>query len=132
MLKRFMQFGALFVLCAMFTGCATAASVKGSRGSGRSETYNYPYEQTYQAAVDAMRDQAIEILEKDRETGTIIGKKGVSAFSYGERVGIYLYKLEEAKTKVEVISAKVLATNVFAKDWTDAIFVAIRKNLEGK
>lgn len=132
MIKRFTQFSVLLVLCSIFAGCASTATVRGARGTGRSEVYNYSYDKTYDAAVNAARDQAIEILEKDKETGTILGKKGVSAFSYGERIGIYLYKIEEAKTKVEVISAKVLATNVFAKDWTDAIFVAIRKNLESK
>ena len=54
----------------------------------------------------------------------------MSYTTYGERIAVYVYKVEENKTKVEVISMKVLATNIFAKDWTDTIFEAIRNNLK--
>ncbi len=111
------------------SACASTQTIRDAKGSGESRIFSNSYEEVFDAALEAMRDQAIEILEKNQATGTILGKKGIGYTTYGERVGVYVYKIDDTHTKVEVISKKVLATTLFAKDWTDSIFYSISQNL---
>lgn len=127
-IKKYYFMFFLFVLMSI-CACASTQTVRDAKGSGESRIFSDSYEQVFDAAVEAMRDQAIEILEKDKATGTILGKKGMGVVTYGERVAVYIYKVDDDHTKVEVISKKVLATTIFAKDWTDSIFFAISQNL---
>ena len=120
----------LLIACFFLVGCATTSTVRSARGTGNTEIFNGSYDKVFDAAVGAVRDQAIEILEKDKSTGTILGKKGMGVVTYGERIGVYLYKVDDTHTRVEVISKKVLATTIFAKDWTGTIFESIHRNLE--
>ena len=128
------KFGIGLVITIFCMGCATTSTIRHAKGTGKSEVFNYPYGRVFDSAVDAIRDHTMEIIEKDRTSGTIIAKKGISAWSWGERVGVYFYKIDEAHTKVEVISKLVseLDRPFGAKNWTDTIFLEMQKNLEKK
>ena len=111
------------------TGCATVATVQRSQGQGISRSYPYPFAVTFESARDALQELGIEIVEvmrsPDGHSGSIIGKKSLSLFSYGERIAVFVSTQNERSTQVEVVSKRVLATNVFAKDWTQDILSTI-------
>ncbi len=45
----------------------------------------------------------------------------MSFASYGENVAIFVEKVDESQTKVEVVSKRTLATNITAADWAPRI-----------
>ena len=75
-------------------------------------------------------DLGLDVIEENKSQGYLLAKKGVSLLSYGENVAIFLKKVDNSTTTVEVISKKVLATTVFAKDWTDEIFMKLNARIK--
>lgn len=54
--------------------------------------------------------------ESEKE-GYYLAVKGMTAFSYGENIAVFITKVDEQTTSVEVVSKKTLGTNVFAANW---------------
>lgn len=121
----------LLMLAFSASGCATISTVEAARGSGPAQIYEYPYDHVYDIAVNSLREQKIKIVEENRETGTILAKKGMSLLSWGEKMAVFVSKINDHETRVEVISRRALTTNFIARDWTDRIFSGIEKNLGG-
>lgn|SRR3989338_4731716 len=121
---------ALLVIAFILLGCATVNTVKGAKGTGTVEEFNYPYDKVYEATIDALKELSIEIVEKNKVSGEIIGKRTASNVSFGERMAVFISALSPQRSKVEIISKTYLATNIFAKDWTQSIFSRIRENLK--
>jgi hypothetical protein len=59
----------------------------------------------------------------------VLAEYGVSAFSWGERVGVFSRRAGKGETRVEVVSKRAVAVNVTAKDRTDEIFAALERVL---
>jgi hypothetical protein len=63
------------------------------------------------------------------ERATLIASQDMTAFSFGERVAIFVTAHGDQHTSVEVVSKRVVATNLFAKNWTPDLFDAIEAQL---
>ena len=107
------------------TGCSTLADTKRSEGDGRRVVYSKSMDEIWPLTVYALNDLGLDVIEENKSQGYLLAKKGMSLLSYGENVAIFLKKVDNSTTTVEVISKKVLATTVFAKDWTDEIFMKL-------
>jgi predicted RNA-binding protein (virulence factor B family) len=107
------------------TGCSTLADTKRSEGEGRRVSYSKSMDEIWPLTVYALNDLGLDVIEENKSQGYLLAKKGMSLLSYGENVAIFLKKVDNSTTTVEVISKKVLATTVFAKDWTDEIFMKL-------
>jgi hypothetical protein len=61
----------------------------------------------------------LPLVSENRTDGIILAQTGVTPFSYGENVAIFVESVDNAtRTRVEVVSKKAMATNVFAPDWS--------------
>jgi hypothetical protein len=60
----------------------------------------------------------------------VLAQRGITAFSYGENVAVFVEKIEPAKSSVEVVSKKAMSTNVFAPDWAKPIFEQLDKHFK--
>lgn len=120
----------LLVFVLFISGCATLQTVKNSRGLGVKRIYNYSYEDVYKAVLIGVSQPGIEIVEQNKEKGYLYASRGMTAFSWGERIAIFLSKIDKKKTEVEIVCKRVVSTNIFARDWTDNIFNAIEKELQ--
>lgn len=107
------------------TGCSTLADTKRSEGEGRRVSYSKSMDEIWPLTIYTLNDLGLDVIEENKSQGYLLAKKGVSLLSYGENVAIFLKKVDNSTTTVEVISKKVLATTVFAKDWTDEIFMKL-------
>jgi hypothetical protein len=58
----------------------------------------------------------------NRDDHLVLAQRGITAFSYGETVAIFVDKAEEMKSTVEVVSKKAMTTNIFAPEWAKPIF----------
>jgi hypothetical protein len=63
--------------------------------------------------------------------GYILAQRGITAFSYGENVAIFVESVNGVtRTRVEVVSKKAMATNVFAPDWSKEILDKLDEKLK--
>jgi len=108
------------------TGCATLSTVREAQGTGTAKVYFLSLSDLAPKARKALGTLGLQIVEtetsEDGRKISILAEKGLSTFSYGERVAVFLTEVGPQQTKVEVVSKKVLATNIFAKTWTADIF----------
>jgi hypothetical protein len=123
------RFVAMIFAVALTTGCTTLADTKKTEGSGKRITYSKTVEELWPMAIYALQDLGLDVIEENRSQGYVLAKKGISAFSYGENIAVFIKKIDNSKTSVEVSSKRVLATTVFAKDWTDDIFSKIEARI---
>ena len=108
-------------------GCATLADAQRARGTGKSKIYNVPSEKVWKEMESVVTSVGLAYAGENRTKGYVLAQRAMSAFSAGEHVAIFIEPQGENKTKVEVVSKKAVATNIFAPDWTDPIFEELDK-----
>ncbi len=111
------------------SGCATVDSAKSDLGKGTSQYFKNSYNDVWNAALKSLGTLDISVSSSDKSTGTIIASKGVSAFSWGERIALRLTSDGSDQTRVEVVSNRAVDINVTATDWTQEIFKNIGAQL---
>jgi len=117
----------LFFSTVGLTGCSTMADALQARGTGVKVTYQASFDEIWAAMPDAIRAAGLEFVSANRDDRSVLAQRGITPFSYGENVAIFIEKVEEAKSSVEVVSKKAMATNIFAPDWAGPIFEQLDK-----
>ena len=112
------------------TGCSTMADAKAGKGTGTSQTFAVASDRVWQVLPAAVKSAGLDYITGNKDEGFALAQRGVSAFSYGENVAIFIDKLTSESTKVEVVSKKAMATNVFAPDWAQPILDKIAEMLK--
>ena len=121
---------ALVSLSVLFTGCSTMADAKAGKGTGVTQTFAAKPERVWQVLPVAVKNAGLDYVAGSREEGYALAQRGISAFSYGENVAIFIEPALAESTKVEVVSKKAMATNIFAPEWSKAIFEKITELLK--
>ena len=121
----------VFAVC--FLGaCATTETVQQAKGTGDKKTFNAEYESVYQATLSAAGKQGLSVTKADKGTGEILLSHGVTPWSWGERIAIFVEKISDNQTQVEIISKPVMAPLNFPPDWVSKLFDAIGAELNPK
>lgn len=118
--------------CGWLPACASIESVKDARGKGVKRTFKYPYDEVYDAALAAAARKKLELVGAARTTGTILLSNGASLGSLGERIGVFVTRLGDRTTSVEVVSQPVVATLSFPPDWPSLLFGEIEEDLAAR
>ena len=124
MKMRSVQFCLLSVfLCVtgFLSGCSTLADAKAGKGTGISQSYPVAADRVWQVLPAAVKQAGIDYVADNKAEGYALAQRGLSAFSYGENVAIFVDSVQPQVTKVEVVSKKALATTIFATDWAKPI-----------
>ena len=116
----------------LLSGCATLGTVANARGSGHSRIYNFPYQKVWEAAPKTMSALSLSIGAIDEKERKIVADTPITGFSYGEVVAVFVDKMDETHTKVEVVSRKRIATNIFAYSYQDRILNELSRQLGEK
>lgn len=119
--RRFLA--GLAVLAALASsGCTTAADARADRGSGLAFSYAAPFEQVWAALPDILKDLGLRAAGDNPAEGYILVEHGASAFSWGERVAIFVERVgTRGHSRVEVVSKAALGINITATDWSKSI-----------
>lgn len=125
-----MRLISIAIATVIFTGCATLKDAGEAKGSGKSVAYDAPFDTTWDSVVLVVEESKLDLVAKDKEEGKVLAQKGMSAFSYGENVAIFVDPKDENSTFVEVVSKRSLATNITAKDWSGYIHRELSKKLK--
>jgi len=125
-MRKLLLVGAILLL----SGCATLSNVKDARGSGHSRIYNVTYQKVWEAVPRAISILGPSIVSIDEKAGRILAETPVFQFaSYGEVIAVFVEKMDETHTKVEVVSRKRMATNIFAYSYQDRILDGLDREL---
>lgn len=112
------------------SGCATLADAQAAKGTGTSREYSAPMEKVWSAIPAVLADLHLPLVSQNRAEGTMLAQRGVTPFSYGENVAIFVEPIASStRTRVEIVSKKAMATNVFAPDWSSEILDKLGEKL---
>ena len=131
MIFRFIPVVIASVCMILFTtGCSTMADAKAGKGTGTSQTFAAASDRVWQVLPAAVKSAGLDYVAGNKDDGYALAQRGLSLFSYGENVAIFIDKPTPESTKVEVVSKKAMATNVFAPDWARPILDKIAEMLK--
>jgi len=124
---RFHLLAGSFALVSLLTGCATIADAQKGRGTGETAVYAASFEEIWAALPTAVTEAGLEFLTANRDDRSVLAQRGITAFSAGENVAIFVNPRAEKTQEVEVVSKKSMATNVFAPNWAKPVFTELDK-----
>jgi len=132
-MRKFCIVSLLLVVPLLLTGgCSTIADARKDKGHGTSRIYDAPFNTVWVTIPKAIEDLGLDLAGENKNEGYILAQKGITAASYGENVAVFATKIDEDKTKVEVVSKKTLATNVLAWNWEKPILDKLSEMLDKK
>lgn len=104
------------------SGCSTVADARADRGTGIIVAYAAPFEQVWATLREILKELGLRVASDNMAEGTILIEHGASAFSWGERVAIFVERIgTKGNSRVEVVSRGALGVNVTATDWAKPI-----------
>ena len=120
---------ALMMSLILLGGCASTETVRESRGEGTTKLYSVNFENVYAAALRAAESEKLDIVATDENAGRIDLSHGVTWWSWGERISVFVTGVSAGETEVEIVSEPVMAPLNFPPDWEGRLFKAIDREL---
>ncbi len=131
MFKRFLSLAAIVMALATLSGCSTMADARAAKGSGVAREYSAPVDVVWNAMPQVLTDLGLDLAGENKEEGYILAQRSMTLFSYGENVAIFIKSIGDATmTRVEVVSKRAVATNVFAPSWEKEILEKLGEKLK--
>ena len=123
-------YSSLSAICAaLIAGCASVQGVRSEPlDAGEVHFYAAPFGDVVaatRASVLALEISVQDTATVDSTTWMVLGTKGLSMMSYGEVVRVTVHQTTDGPVAVRVVSKRRLATNVFARNWSDSIFAQL-------
>ena len=120
----------LAVAASLFsTGCSTLKDVRAARGSGTSHVFDAPFEKVWTVIPKAANELDLGVVGLYPDERYVLVERGWTGFSFGEKVAIFAEPLDTTRTEVEVVSKRVLATNITAPSWERKLLAKIAEFL---
>jgi hypothetical protein len=126
---KFIKLAVTILMMAVASGCTTLADSIAAKGTGPSRIYHSPKEEVWPIVIDAVRFSGLDLVSESKDSGMILAQRGISAFSYGENVAVFVDEKTDSSCRVEIISKRAMETNVFAPDWSNKIFTNLDSRL---
>ncbi len=123
---------ALLVLAVtLLAACSTLEDARTAQGTGPTRTYETDSDRVWQVMPDVVRGLSLTYAGDNRQEGYVLAQHGVSMFSYGEEVAIFIAPVPgpPPRTRVEVVTKRRMSTNVFAPDWGGRILDRLSERL---
>ena len=114
------------------SGCASTKTVKEAQGQGVSRVYNSAYGAVFDATLAAAKTKELKVMESDKNSGRVILSHGVTWWSWGERVAVFLNAVTTETTEVEIVSKPVLSPLNFPPDWQQILLDEIDVELRAR
>ena len=68
--------------------------------------------------IEVVKTSKLQLITENKTSGQLLAQKGMSAFSYGENVAIFVERQgSEFMTSVEVVSETVMPGNTPSENW---------------
>ena len=122
----------LFIVLALLfqSGCTTVSDAKADRGTGEARVYPRSKDLVWDVLLDVLGTTDLKIVSTDKDEGVVLAKRGMTGFSYGEKVAIFVEEINEgASTRVELVNKRAVSSNTDAADWATILFNRLDKVL---
>lgn len=129
-----MKTTAAILLALAIVGCAgTAKDLTQGKGS-TVDTYGVPYDELWQLATTVVTNYGLSITQFREDQGYMQARRGMTWFSHGEIVAIYITPVDKSDQhwRVEVVSVPVIKTQIFAPKWGPYIIGKMKEVLEAR
>ena len=94
----------LLVVSIASTGCTTMADAKKAQGTGQKVVYQASFDKIWDVMPEVVTEAGLEFIAANPSDNSILAQRGITAFSYGENVAIFVEIVTEGDTtSVEVI-----------------------------
>jgi hypothetical protein len=123
----------VFAICCLSlfaAGCASTETVKEAQGQGVGRSYPYAYDRVFDAVQSAAKAKELEVVESDRGTGRIVLSHGITMWSWGARVAVFVKAEGGRGTAVEIVARPVMSPLNFPPDWPQILFKQIDAELQ--
>ncbi len=123
---------ALFIVFAVLfqSGCATVSDAEAARGTGEVRVYPSSKDLVWDVLMDVLGTTDLKIVSQNKGDGMILARRGVTEFSFGENVAIFVEPTKDgASTRVELVNKRAVESNNTAADWATIIFNRLDKVL---
>ncbi|MBX3589309.1 MAG: hypothetical protein KF755_00250 [Burkholderiaceae bacterium] len=120
------------LVAAFVVGCASTETVKEAKGQGVTRTYAYAYQPVYDATLAAAKTKSLEVVESDKANGRVVLSHGVTLWSWGERIAVFIRPVTNRSTEVEIVSKPVLSPLNFPPDWQRILLDQIDVELKAR
>jgi hypothetical protein len=111
--------------CLALTGCTTVNTAANAQGSGEKVIYKASFDEVWEVMPAIISGVGLELVSANQEQHVFLAKNGISTWSWGENVAIFVGKVETNRTCVEVITKRKLVTNITAQEWDAPIFTRL-------
>jgi len=126
-MKSIYLFG--LALALSVTGCATQRQVASMQGHGTKEAFNASFDPTWRAAVDAVQQHGLNVVNVDRNRGYIAAQRTIRPHTFGENVGVWVTPISPTETTVEVVSRQAGPPVAWLKNWEHEVLQSVAANL---
>ena len=121
-------FGGLLV-CVMLMGCVSSHSITAADGTSF-QVKDRAYKDVYNAAILTVASVG-EITAQNRKKGEVRGLKGVTGFSWGEAIAVFISPPNESARNftVTVVSEHVMQTQLTGTNFGPSMIAAVKARL---
>ena len=81
------------------------------------KTFNADSETVWKTLPGVATSIGLSVVGENKAEGYMLAQRGITLISYGENVAIFVEPFGRGQTRVEVVSKRAMATNIFAPDW---------------
>ncbi len=120
----------VLILVLAFGGCQTFSDARLSKGTGIVRTYNASEEQVWSVLPKAVNEVDLAIAGMYQDDGYLLAEHGISLFSWGEKVSVFVEPQVPLQTDVEVVSLSTVSTNITAIDFSKKLLDMIDQMLK--
>lgn len=121
----------LLILMLILSGCTTLTDARNAKDTGTFRIFDAPFDSVWAVIPLAATEAGLTVVIENRSEGYILAQRGATFFSLGENVAIFVERADsEARTRVEVVSKRAMATNIFARDWRAEVLDRIQQKLK--
>jgi len=100
-------------------GCTTLVDAPMAPGTGTAQIFDAPYSEVWEAIPQTAGKLKLKVAGNYEDDGVVLVERGMTAFSYGEKIAIFAEPVGTSTTSVEVVSKKVFEANITAANWEE-------------
>lgn len=119
----------LCVSMCFLAGCSTLADARDAKGTGERRMFDAPFEIVWREVPKAANDLDLGVVGTYPDERYYLLQRGWTAFSWGEKVAVFVESKGVRQTEVEIVSKRVMATNITAPNWSKRLLDQIAERL---
>ena len=112
------------------TGCTTVNTAAKEKGTGEQVIYKASFDEVWAAMPEVITNVGLQLVSVNTEKHMFLARHGISGWSWGENVAIFVEQIANDETRVEVVTKRELVTNITAQDWDGPIFIQLDREFK--